>query len=90
MKETPGPDGRTFFRVHLENEPSPEWMRAWRAGLLGLMPEDRDAVMRLEFQGASVRFPAQDGEVGRIRGVLERRIESVNQILSGGRSAPSA
>ena len=40
------------------SEPSPEWMRAYRAGMLGLMPEDRDAVLRFEFQGDSVRFPA--------------------------------
>jgi hypothetical protein len=60
-------------------------MRAYRAGLLGLMPEDRDAVMRFEFQADSVRFAAADAEVGRLRRVLERRLESVNSILSGGR-----
>jgi hypothetical protein len=63
-------------------------MRAYRAGLLGLMPEDRDAVLLFEFQGDSVRFAAQDAEVGRLRRVLERRLEAVNSILSGGRSAP--
>jgi hypothetical protein len=63
-------------------------MRAYRAGLLGLMPEDRDAVLRFEFQGDSVRFVAAEGEVGKLRRVLERRVESVNSILSGGRSAP--
>lgn len=63
-------------------------MRAYRAGLLGLMPEDRDAVLRFEFQGDSVRFAAQEAEVGRLRRVLERRLEAVNSILSGGRSAP--
>jgi len=60
-------------------------MRAYRAGLLGLMPEDRDAVLRLEFDGASVRFAAQDGEVGRIRRALQQRLDAVNTILSGGR-----
>lgn len=85
MREGPAPDGRTYFRARLESEPAPEWMRAYRAGLLGLPPEDRDAVLRFEFQGDSVRFAAQEGEVGRLRRVLERRIESVNTILSGGR-----
>ena len=55
-------------------------MRAYRAGLLGLMPEDRDAVLRFEFDGGSVRFAAQDAEVGRLRR------DAVNSILSGGRS----
>ena len=64
-------------------------MRAYRAGMLGLTPEDRDAVLRFEFQSDSVRFAAQDAEVGRLRRVLERRIEAVNSILSGGRSGPS-
>jgi hypothetical protein len=64
-------------------------MRAYRAGLLGLTPEDRDAVLRFEFQGDSVRFAAQDAEVGRLRRVLERRIEAVNTILSGGRGPAS-
>lgn len=64
-------------------------MRAYRAGLLGLTPEDRDAVLRFEFQGDSVRFAAQDAEVGRLRRVLERRIEAVNTILSGGRGPVS-
>jgi hypothetical protein len=63
-------------------------MRAYRAGLLGLMPEDREAVLRFEFQGDSVRFAAADAEVGRLRRVLERRLEAVNGILSGGRSSP--
>ncbi|MGH9316708.1 MAG: hypothetical protein ACRD1P_06350 [Thermoanaerobaculia bacterium] len=63
-------------------------MRAYRAGLLGLMPEDREAVLRLEFQGDSVRFAAAEAEVGRLRRVLERRLEAVNGILSGGRSGP--
>ena len=85
MREGPAPDGRTYFRARLESEPAPEWMRAYRAGLLGLPPEDRDAVLRFEFQGDSVRFAAQEGEVGKLRRVLERRIESVNTILSGGR-----
>ena len=85
MREGPAPDGRTYFRARLDSEPSPEWMRAYRAGLLGVMPEDRDAVLRFEFQADSVRFAAQDAEVGRLRRVLERRIEAVNSILSGGR-----
>jgi hypothetical protein len=84
-REGPAADGRTYFRSRLDSEPSPEWMRAYRAGILGLMPEDRDAVMRFEFQGDSVRFAASDAEVGRLRRVLERRLESVNSILSGGR-----
>jgi hypothetical protein len=87
-REGPAPGGRTYFRARLDSEPSPEWMRAYRAGLLGLMPEDRDAVLRFEFQGDSVRFAAQDSEVGRLRRVLERRVEAVNSILSGGRSGP--
>ncbi len=87
-REGPAPEGRTYFRARLDSEPSPEWMRAYRAGLLGLMPEDRDAVLRFEFQGDSVRFAAQDAEVGRLRRVLERRLESVNSILSGGRGGP--
>jgi hypothetical protein len=61
-------------------------MRAYRAGLLGLMPEDRDAVLRFEFDGGSVRFAALDGEVGRLRRVLQTRLDAVNSILSGGRS----
>jgi hypothetical protein len=86
VREGPATEGRTYFRVRLDSEPSPEWMRAYRAGLLGVMPEDRDAVMRFEFQGDSVRFAAADAEVGRLRRVLERRLESVNSILSGGRN----
>jgi hypothetical protein len=88
MREGPANEGRTYFRARLDSEPSPEWMRAYRAGLLGLMPEDRDAVLRFEFQGDSVRFAAQDAEVPRLRRVLERRLEAVNSILSGGRSGP--
>jgi hypothetical protein len=61
-------------------------MRAYRAGLLGLMPEDREAVLRFEFDGGSVRFAALDGEVGRLRRVLQQRLDAVNSILSGGRS----
>lgn len=85
LRETT-PDGKTYFRVRLDAEPSPEWMRAYRAGLLGLVPEDRDAVLRFEFQGDTVRFAATDAEVGKLRKVLERRVEAVNGILSGGRS----
>jgi hypothetical protein len=85
-REGPATEGRVYFRCRLDSEPSPEWMRAYRAGLLGVMPEDRDAVMRFEFQGDSVRFAAADAEVGRLRRVLERRLESVNSILSGGRN----
>ena len=85
-REGPAPDGRTYFRARLDSEPSPEWMRAYRAGMLGLMPEDRDAVLRFEFQGDSVRFSAAEGEVGRMRRVLQSRVDAVNSILSGGRS----
>jgi hypothetical protein len=60
-------------------------MRAYRAGILGLMPEDRDAVLRFEFQGDSVRFAAGENEVGRMRRVLQGRVDAVNGILSGGR-----
>jgi hypothetical protein len=60
-------------------------MRAYRAGLLGVVPEDRDAVMRFEFQGDSVRYAATEAEANRLRRVLERRLEAVNSILSGGR-----
>ncbi len=88
VQEGPANEGRFYYRVHLDSEPSPEWMRAYRAGLLGVMPEDRDAVMRFEFQGGSVRFAAMEGEVSRLRRVLERRLESVNWILSGGRGGP--
>jgi hypothetical protein len=87
-QEGPATEGRLYYRVYLDSEPSPEWMRAYRAGLLGVMPEDRDAVMRFEFQGGSVRFAAAEGEVSRLRRVLERRLESVNWILSGGRGGP--
>jgi hypothetical protein len=85
FREGPADGNRSYFRVRLDNEPSPEWMRAYRAGLLGLMPEDRDAVLRFEFQGDTVRFAAADGEVGRLRRVLEQRVQAVNGILSGGR-----
>jgi hypothetical protein len=86
FREGPATDGRSYFRVRLDGEPSPEWMRAYRAGLLGLMPEDRDAVLRFEFQGDSVRFSASDAEVGKLRRVLELRVQAVNGILSGGRA----
>jgi hypothetical protein len=85
-REGPSPDGKAYFRIRLDGEPSPEWMRAYRAGLLGLLPEDRDAVLRFEFVGDAVRFSANDAEVGRLRRVLEMRVEAVNGILSGGRS----
>ena len=85
-REGPATEGRTFFRIRLDNEPSPEWMRAYRAGLLGLLPEDRDAVLRFEWQGDSVLVAAGDAEVGRLRRVLEQRIQAVNHILSGGRA----
>ncbi len=84
------PDGKNFFRARLDSEPSPEWMRAYRAGMLGLLPEDRDIVLKFEFQGDSVRFPAAENEVGRVRKVLERRLEAVNSILSGGRGPSSS
>ena len=45
-------------------------------------------MLRFEFQGDSVRFAAPDAEVGRLRRVLERRVDAVNAILSGGRSGP--
>ena len=64
-------------------------MRAYRAGMLGLLAEDRDAVLRFEWDGGSVRFAAQDAEVGRLRRVLQQRLDAVNSILSGGRSAPT-
>jgi hypothetical protein len=86
FREGPANDGRSYFRVRLDGEPSPEWMRAYRAGLLGLLPEDREIVLRFEFQGDSVRFTAADAEVGKVRRVLEQRIQAVNGILSGGRS----
>ena len=85
LAEGPAAEGRSYYRVRLDSEPSPEWMRAYRAGLLGVPPEDRDAVMRFEFQGDSVRFAAAEGEVSRLRRVLERRMDAVNSILSGGR-----
>jgi hypothetical protein len=88
LREGPAPDGRTYFRSRFDSEPAPEWMRAYRAGMLGLTPEDRDAVLRFEFQGDSVRFAAAEAEVARLRRVLERRVEAVNAILSGGRSGP--
>ena len=85
LREGPAPDGRNYFRARFDSEPAPEWMRAYRAGMLGLLPEDRDAVLRFEFQGDSVRFSATDAEVGKLRKVLERRLDAVNSILSGGR-----
>jgi hypothetical protein len=88
-REGPATEGKSFFRIRLDNEPSPEWMRAYRAGLLGLLPEDRDAVLRFEFQGDTVRFSASDAEVTRLRRVLEQRVQAVNGILSGGRPAES-
>ena len=63
FREQPSADGKTYFRIRLDGEPSPEWMRAYRAGMLGLVAEDRDAVLRFEFQGDSVRFAAADAEV---------------------------
>ena len=90
MAEERTTDGKTWFRLRLDTEPSPEWMRAYRAGILGMTREDRDAVMRFEFQGDTVRVSATDAEVGKLRRVLERRIDSVNAILSGGRSASPA
>jgi hypothetical protein len=86
FREGPANDGRAYFRVRLDGEPSPEWMRAYRAGLLGLLPEDREVVLRFEFQGDSVRFQAADAEVGKVRRLLEQRIQAVNGILSGGRA----
>jgi hypothetical protein len=88
-REGPSPDGKAYFRIRLDGEPSPEWMRAYRAGLLGLLPEDRDAVLRFEFVGDAVRFSANDAEVGKLRRILETRVEAVNGILSGGRSVSS-
>jgi hypothetical protein len=84
-REGPASEGKSYFRLRLDTEPSPEWMRAYRAGLLGLLPEDREAVLRFEFQGDTVRFAASDAEVGRLRRVLEQRVQAVNGILSGGR-----
>lgn len=89
FREAPSADGKAYFRIRLDGEPSPEWMRAYRAGLLGLVPEDREAVLRFEFQGDCVRFAAAEAEVGKLRRVLERRVEAVNGILSGGRSVSS-
>jgi hypothetical protein len=89
FREGPSTDGKTYFRLRLDGEPSPEWMRAYRAGMLGLMPDDRDAVLRFEFQGDSVRFAATDAEVGKLRRVLEQRVQAVNGILSGGRPVES-
>jgi hypothetical protein len=86
FREGPATDGRSYYRVRLDGEPSPEWMRAYRAGLLGLLPEDREIVLRFEFQGDSVRFSAGDAEVQRVRRVLEQRIQADNGILSGGRA----
>ena len=64
LKEGPAAaEGRSYFRARLDSEPSPEWMRAYRAGILGLLPEDRDAVLRFEFQGDGVRFAADQMDV---------------------------
>ena len=91
MAEDRNSDARTWFRLRLDSEPSPEWMRAYRAGILGMSREDREAVLRFEFQGDSVRVAATDAEVGKLRRVLERRIDAVNSILSGGRGvSPTA
>jgi len=49
--------------------------------------EDREAILRFEFQGDSVRVAASDAEIGKLRRVLERRVDAVNAILSGGRGA---
>ena len=87
MPEDRTNDGKTWFRLRLDSEPSPEWMRAYRAGLLGMTREDREAILRFEFQGDSVRVSAIDAEVGKLRRVLERRIDAVNSILSGGRGS---
>ena len=73
--------------MRLDSEPSPEWMRAYRAGILGMTREDREAVLRFEFQGASVRVSSADGEIGKLRREFERRVDAVNGILSGGRGA---
>jgi hypothetical protein len=86
FREGPANDNRSYYRVRLDGEPSPEWMRAYRAGLLGLLPEDREIVLRFEFQGDSVRFSAADAEVARVRRILEQRVQAVNTILSGGRA----
>jgi len=84
-------DGKIWFRLRFDSEPSQEWMRAYRAGILGLTREDREAILRFEFQGDSVRVAASDAEIGKLRRVLERRVEAVNAILSGGRGvAPTA
>ncbi|HEX9149671.1 MAG TPA: hypothetical protein VF958_10970 [Thermoanaerobaculia bacterium] len=85
MPEDRTNDGKTWFRLRLDSEPSPEWMRAYRAGLLGMTRDDREAILRFEFQGDSVRVAAMEAEVGKLRRVLERRIDAVNAILSGGR-----
>jgi hypothetical protein len=87
MSEDRTGEGKTWFRLRLDSEPSPEWMRAYRAGLLGMTREDREAVLRFEFQGDSVRVAANDSEVNKIRRILERRIDAVHSILSGGRAA---
>ena len=69
VREGPAPDGRTYFRARLDSEPSPEWMRAYRAGILGLMPEDRDAV--IEYVG---KLPSPQCEIffGAIGGATTR------------------
>ena len=87
IPEDRSPDGKQWYRMRLETEPSPEWMRAYRAGILGMTREDREAVLRFEFQGSSVRVSAAEGEIGKLRRVFERRVDAVNGILSGGRGA---
>ena len=85
LRET-APDGKTYFRIRLDAEPSPEWMRAYRAGLLGLVPEDRDAVLRFEFQGDNVRIAATDAEIE----VLAYEIEAYLRWKDGRPRAASA
>jgi hypothetical protein len=90
MPEDRTSDGKTWYRLRFDTEPSPEWMRAYRAGILGMTRDDREAILRFEFQGDSVRIAAADAEIGKLRRVLERRIDAVNSILSGGRGVAPA
>jgi hypothetical protein len=86
IREGPSADGRTYFRQRLDTEPSPEWMRAYRAGMLGLLAEDRDAVLRFEFRGRSSASPPRK----RSRPDAPRpqsRVDAVNSILSGGEAS---
>jgi len=55
-REGPASEGKSYFRLRLDTEPSPEWMRAYRAGLLGLLPEDREAVLLAEKLGFEEAF----------------------------------